>query len=140
MTRFDTPEWGYDFACGNAPMTNTAEFFLLSSQDHAWQFPLVLTLIGSFSGLFLNYVTTVPTWSKLARVQYSFRTEDSPRHEKLDLHKFTRCKYGAKQCKPGVKMVRPQFTWGCKFEGKCGIYHLCLLFNLSLHFFAPNLH
>ena len=33
-----------------------------------------------------------------------------------------------------------QFTWGCKFEGKCGIYHLCLLFNLSLHFFAPNLH
>ena len=77
MTRFDTPEWGYDFACGNAPMTNTAEFFLLSSQDHAWQFPLVLTLIGSFSGLFLNYVTTVPTWSKLARVQYSFRTEDS---------------------------------------------------------------
>ena len=32
-----------------------------------------------------------------------------------------------------------QFTWGCKFEGKCGIYHLCLLFNLSLHFFAPDL-
>ena len=19
-----------------------------------------------------------------------------------------------------------QFTWGCKFEGKCGIYHLCI--------------
>ena len=33
-----------------------------------------------------------------------------------------------------------QFTWGCKFEGKCGIYHLCLLFNLSLQFFALNLH
>ena len=33
-----------------------------------------------------------------------------------------------------------QFAWGCKFEGKCGIYHLCPLFNLSLHFFAPNLH
>ena len=27
----------------------------------------------------------------------------------------------------------------CKFESKCGIYHLCLTFNLSLHFFAPNL-
>ena len=23
---------------------------------------------------------------------------------------------------------------GCRFEGKCGIYHLCPLFNLSLHF------
>ena len=23
-------------------------------------------------------------------------------HEKLDLHKFTRCKYGAKKCKLGV--------------------------------------
>ena len=33
-----------------------------------------------------------------------------------------------------------QFTWGCKFGGKCDIYHLCLLFNLSLHFFAPNLY
>ena len=28
------------------------------------------------------------------------------------------------------------FTWGCKFEGKRGIYHLCLIFNLSLHFFC----
>ena len=46
--------------------------------------------------------------------------------------------------KSKAKMVNTafacQFTWGCKFEGKCGIYHLCLLFNLSLHFFAPNLH
>ena len=33
-----------------------------------------------------------------------------------------------------------QFTWGCKFEDKCGIYHLCFLFNLSLQFFALNLH
>ena len=33
-----------------------------------------------------------------------------------------------------------QFTRGCKFYGKCGIYHLCPLFNLSLPFFAPNLH
>ena len=33
-----------------------------------------------------------------------------------------------------------QFTRGCKFEGKRVIYHLCPLFNLSLHFFAPNLH
>ena len=57
-------------------------------------------------------------------------------HEKLDLHKFTRCKYGAKKCKlrskSKAKMVNTafacQFTWGCKFEGKCGIYHLCLLF------------
>ena len=23
----------------------------------------------------------------------------------------------------------------CKFEGKCRVYHLCPLFNLSLHFF-----
>ena len=69
-------------------------------------------------------------------------------HEKLNLHKFTRCKYGAKKCKlrskSKAKMVNTafacQFTWGCKFEGQCGIYHLCLMFNLSLHFFAPNLH
>ena len=69
-------------------------------------------------------------------------------YEKLDLHKFTRCKYGAKKCKvrskSKAKIVNTafacQFTWGCKFEGKCGIYHLCHLFNLSLHFFAPNLH
>ena len=33
-----------------------------------------------------------------------------------------------------------QFTRGCKFEGKHVIYHLCPLFNLSLHFFASNLH
>ena len=32
-----------------------------------------------------------------------------------------------------------QFTWGCKLEGKCGIYDLRPLFNLGLHFFAPNL-
>ena len=31
-----------------------------------------------------------------------------------------------------------QFRWGCKFEGKCGIYHLCPLFNLSLHIFAAD--
>ena len=69
-------------------------------------------------------------------------------HEKLDLHKFTRCKYGAKKCKLGgkseAKMVNTafvfQFTWGCKFKGKCGIYHLCPLFNFSLHSFVPNLH
>ena len=69
-------------------------------------------------------------------------------HEKLDLHKFTQCKYGAKKCKlrskSKAKMVNTafawQFTWGCKFEGQCGIYHLCLMFNLSLHVFAPNLH
>ena len=46
--------------------------------------------------------------------------------------------------KSKAKMVNTafarQFTWGCNFEGKCGIYHLCLLFNLSLHFFAPILH
>ena len=23
------------------------------------------------------------------------------------------------------------FTWGCKFQGKYGIYHLCSLLNLS---------
>ena len=32
-----------------------------------------------------------------------------------------------------------QFTWGCKFEGKCSIYYLCPCFNRSVHFFAPNL-
>ena len=31
-----------------------------------------------------------------------------------------------------------QFTWGCKFQGKCGIYHLCPLFNLSLHFLCTK--
>ena len=30
------------------------------------------------------------------------------------------------------------FTWGCKFEGKCGIYHLCLIFNQSLQFFCTK--
>ena len=38
------------------------------------------------------------------------------------------------------------FTWGCKFEGKSGIYHLCLIFILCLLFkfalfctkFAPS--
>ena len=46
--------------------------------------------------------------------------------------------------KSKAKMVNTAFaglfTWGCKFESKWGIYHLCLIFNLSLHFFAPNLH
>ena len=46
--------------------------------------------------------------------------------------------------KSKAKMVNAafvrEFTWGCKFEGKCGINHLCPLFNLSLHFFAQNLH
>ena len=46
--------------------------------------------------------------------------------------------------KSKAKMVNTAFaylfTWGCKFEGKCGIYHLCLIFNLSLQFFVPNLH
>ena len=31
--------------------------------------------------------------------------------------------------------VSSQFNCGCKFEGKCGIYHLC-----PLHFFALKLH
>lgn len=30
-----------------------------------------------------------------------------------------------------------QFTLGCQFESLCGIFHLCHLFNFSLHFFAP---
>ena len=30
-----------------------------------------------------------------------------------------------------------QFRLGCKFASKCGLYHLCPLFNLSLYFFAP---
>ena len=54
------------------------------------------------------------------------------------------CKTVQTRSKSKAKMVNTafacQFTWGCKFEGKCGIYHLCLLFNLSVHFFAPNLH
>ena len=29
-----------------------------------------------------------------------------------------------------------QFTWGCKFVGKCGIYHLWPWFNLTAHFFC----
>ena len=33
-----------------------------------------------------------------------------------------------------------RFIWGCKFVVKCGIYHLCPWFSLSLHFFAPYLH
>ena len=54
----------------------------------------------------------------LAKIQHF-----SALHEKLDLHKFARCKYGAKKCKLGgklkAKMVNIafayQFTWGCKF-------------------------
>ena len=68
--------------------------------------------------------------------------------DKLDLHKFTRWKYGAKKVqtrgKSKAKMVNTvfacQFTWEYKLKGKCGIYHLCPLFNLSLHLFASNLH
>ena len=67
-------------------------------------------------------------------------------HEKLNLHKFTRCKYGAKKMLNGgkskAKMVNTtsacQFTWGCKCKGNCRIYHLCPLFNLSLHFFCTK--
>ena len=67
-------------------------------------------------------------------------------HEKLDLHKFIGCKYGAKKvqtrCKSKAKMVNTalacQFTRSCKFEGKRAIYHLCLIFNLSLHFFCTK--
>ena len=33
-----------------------------------------------------------------------------------------------------------QFTRGCKFVGKCSIYHLWPWFNLTAHFFAPYLH
>ena len=29
-----------------------------------------------------------------------------------------------------------QFTWGCKFEGKCSIYYLCPWFNRGVHFFC----
>ena len=79
--------------------------------------------------------------------QWNFQTLESlflALREKLDLHKFTRCKYDAKKVqtrsKSKAKMVNTAFaclfTWGCKFEGKCGIYHLCLTFNLSLQFFA----
>ena len=54
------------------------------------------------------------------------------------------CKKLQTRSKSKAKMVNTAFaflfTWGCKFESKCGIYHLCLIFNLSLHFFAPNLH
>ena len=69
-------------------------------------------------------------------------------HEKLDLHKFAQCKYGAKKVqtrrKSEAKMANQAlaypFTWGCKFVGKCGIYHLWPWFNLTAHFFAPYLH
>ena len=54
------------------------------------------------------------------------------------------CKKVQTRGKLKAKMVNTtfvcQFTRGCKFYGKCGIYHLCPLFNLSLPFFAPNLH
>ena len=54
------------------------------------------------------------------------------------------CKKVQTRRKSKAKMVNTtfacKFTWGSKFESKCGIYHLCPLFNLSLHFFAPNLH
>ena len=32
-----------------------------------------------------------------------------------------------------------QFTWGCKFEGKCSIYYLCPWFNRCVHFFCTKL-
>ena len=54
------------------------------------------------------------------------------------------CKKVQTRRKSKAKMVNTafacKFTWGSKFESKCGIYHLCPLFNLSLHFIAPNLH
>ena len=54
------------------------------------------------------------------------------------------CKKVQTRRKSEAKMVNTafacKFTWGSKFESKCGIYHLCPLFNLRLHFFAPNLH
>ena len=31
-----------------------------------------------------------------------------------------------------------QFTWGCKFEGKCSIYYLCPWFNRGVHFFCTK--
>ena len=64
-------------------------------------------------------------------------------HKKLDLHKLlgantvqkmqTRGKSKAKMVNTAA--VSSQFNCGCKFEGKCGIYHLC-----PLHFFALKLH
>ena len=33
-----------------------------------------------------------------------------------------------------------QFTWHCKFVGKCSICHLCPWFNLSLHHISLFLH
>ena len=54
------------------------------------------------------------------------------------------CKKVQTRRKSKAKMVNTafacKFTWGCKLESKCGIYHLCPLFILSLHIFAPNLH
>ena len=32
-----------------------------------------------------------------------------------------------------------QFTWDCKFEGKCSIYYLCPWFNRGVHFFCTKL-
>ena len=67
------------------------------------------------------------TWDTHAR--------DITLHEKLDLYK-----YGAKKCKLGEnqKMVNAafacQFIRGCKFEGKCTIYQLCLYLALVCTF------
>ena len=54
--------------------------------------------------------------------------------ETLDLHKFPRPNMVQKsanyeESRPREKIINtafaPHFTWGCKFEGECGIYHLC---------------
>ena len=91
------------------------------------------------------------TWSgndyKLSRVALGTRMWSLVHWKRLrarDIHKFALCKYGAKKVparrKSKAKMVNTafayRFTWGCKFVGKCGIYHLCLWFNFSLHFFC----
>ena len=43
-------------------------------------------------------------------------------HEKLDLHKFTRCKYDAKKCNLGVNQIK----------SKDGKYRICLPVYMGL--------
>ena len=61
----------------NATMINRAEFFLHYAQDLAWRSALAPTLTGPSSGPFLNSVPTVPSWSKLTKVQFSCGIEDT---------------------------------------------------------------
>ena len=58
-------------------MINRAEFFLHYTQDLALRSALAPTLTGPSSGPFFNSVPTVPSWSKLTKVQFSSRIEDT---------------------------------------------------------------